>query len=739
MPLRRRRRGTEGGHEGARARTRRIVPALHDAGWALPASLAEGRLPVATRLGVRDSPWTAAVDGRGAVSPTPGWFTLDWAVGADDRWYVPAREAGVEQVRVDHAPVVETRLRVPGGHVVHRAYGVRGPRFAGDDEWIVVEVENATSVPVAIAWLIRPWTPDAVGTVPSIDLRPAEGAAGSGPWHLWAGELAAVLPRRPSRWAAGVGDDGGADPLAAVLSGDALAEWDGVQRLWPAGAADGVAASGTWSALGGDRVEVTSDDGLASLALLVPVPHTATTSIVLPRGVAADEPVTATSVGWPAERANAEAIARGWTNLAERGPRVELPDPVLADAVAGARRSVALCHRVTRVATDDDRRAVPLVHSVEPTGGWGGGAGGAGAVGEQMEVLAALAWWGEHDTVDQALFGWPDGQQRGGGFGSEAATAAALRALAAHAVAAGDAGPARAWLPELGGAVEWLGRRVRRLPPDADPRVVADGLDAGALLLGALDQPEAAARIAVDAAAARAAAPPAPVGPTLDLDGPAVAPRAVGAAAVAATRAGGDASAIWALLRRASATWTWPDPERWVGDDGLAQTRLLAAVARLLVDDRADGLALTTWMPPAWWGLGWEVHGAPTRWGRVSYAVRWHSGRPALLWELGEPLPGVTGDPVVRVPGLDASWSSTERRGEALLTAVPPPEEADAGPEVATGGVAVAAPPRSVWRPQDPGPDAPDGADGGQASGPAAPDRSDDTAAGPPDEGTSFT
>jgi hypothetical protein len=213
----------------------------------------------------------------------------------------------------------------------------------------------------------------------------------------------------------------------------------------------------------------------------------------------------------------------------------------------------------------------------------------------------------------------------------------------------------------------------------------------------------------------------------LDLDAPAITPRTIAAAALAATRAGTDASAIWALLRRASSTWTWPDPERWVGDDGLVAARLLTALGRLLVSDGPEGLALTTWMPPAWWGLGWEVHDAPTRWGRLSYAVRWHSGRPALLWELSEPLEGVVGDPVLTAPGLDPSWSTTERRGEALLATVAPPADVEIGPDPATGGAAVAAPPRSVWRPQDPGPDAPP---------PPAP-----TDEGPPTEGpdTSFS
>lgn len=77
-----------------------------------------------------------------------------------------------------------------------------------------------------------------------------------------------------------------------------------------------------------------------------------------------------------------------------------------------------------------------------------------------------------------------------------------------------------------------------------------------------------------------------------------------------------------------------------------------------------------------------------------------------MLWELGPPAPGVPEQVRLTAPGLDRSWSSTERRGEALLAPVAPPAEVDPGPSGATGGVAIAAPPRSVWRPQDPGPDA---------------------------------
>ena len=58
------------------------------------------------------------------------------------------------------------------------------------------------------------------------------------------------------------------------------------------------------------------------------------------------------------------------------------------------------------------------------------------------------------------------------------------------------------------------------------------------------------------------------------------------------------------------------------------------------------------------------MHDAPTRaFGRVSFAVRWHGDRPALLWECEQ----VGGR--LRAPGLDPEWSTTDRQGEALLAA----------------------------------------------------------------------
>jgi hypothetical protein len=112
-------------------------------------------------------------------------------------------------------------------------------------------------------------------------------------------------------------------------------------------------------------------------------------------------------------------------------------------------------------------------------------------------------------------------------------------------------------------------------------------------------------------------------------------------------------STVLALLGSASATMTWPN----------GPAPLLRAVHDLLVVSSDDGSArLLVDLPREWRGQGVEVHDAPTLAGRISYAVRWHGARPALLWECERPVR-------LTAPGLDPAWSAAESRGEALLRA----------------------------------------------------------------------
>jgi hypothetical protein len=93
------------------------------------------------------------------------------------------------------------------------------------------------------------------------------------------------------------------------------------------------------------------------------------------------------------------------------------------------------------------------------------------------------------------------------------------------------------------------------------------------------------------------------------------------------------------------------------------------AAARVLshvIDSSASGrIDLLPDVPDGWRGQPIDVRGCGTSNGRVSFSVRWHGERPALLWERT----GGSDAIELRCPGLDPSWSSLEREGEALLAA----------------------------------------------------------------------
>jgi len=70
-------------------------------------------------------------------------------------------------------------------------------------------------------------------------------------------------------------------------------------------------------------------------------------------------------------------------------------------------------------------------------------------------------------------------------------------------------------------------------------------------------------------------------------------------------------------------------------------------------------------IPETWWGTNFEAHGLvadPHR--TLSYAVRWHGARPAILWEVS----GVAGL-VLSGGSADPEWHSVDSSGEALLAA----------------------------------------------------------------------
>ena len=88
---------------------------------------------------------------------------------------------------------------------------------------------------------------------------------------------------------------------------------------------------------------------------------------------------------------------------------------------------------------------------------------------------------------------------------------------------------------------------------------------------------------------------------------------------------------------------------------------LLLCLRALLAFEDADGsLTLLAELPDSSRGQTLDVRDVPTRHGPLSYSVRWHGARPALLWSAPA---GVR----VSAPGLDPDWSSGDASGEALL------------------------------------------------------------------------
>jgi hypothetical protein len=699
-----------------------------------PAFVPRGHLPFLTNVthrnwtavGNLDSAWEAIVDPRGLVTPWFDDWSLDWWVGAEDRWHLPSREVGVRQRLVGDAPVVETAMRVPGGDAVARVYAMRRRSVEGGGELVIVEIENASRAPVAIALAVRPYNPEGLSVIERLGLH-------GGTTVTVDGRVALLLPRPPARLAASTFHDG--DSAGTVMSGAAGERWPGSVR---------------------------DPAGLAQAAFVYPLAHGATLRAALPldpprrtrrRGVARRR--AAHAPAFPTGLPPAEAVARGWQAQSGRGLRLVLPDARLASAVEANRRFLLVLHD-----GDEITPGPSTYHRF-----W---------FRDAAYLLAALDRYGYHDEAAQVLASYPGRQHVDGFFFSQRkewdANGAALWALAHHWRLTHDAALIETMVGPIARGVHWIdrkrhSRKAKRNEPPLRGLLPAGvsaehlgpfdyfywddfwgvaGLRAGAELLRAVGQPESAADADRFAAAmwddverslaltaARLGTTAIPAGPRRRVDAGAIGslvacspldllppddPRIAATADVIRDRfmlAGGRAfyqsishtglgtyltlqlagvelragdrrcldRLAW-MLDRATPTWTWPEAIHprldggCMGDGhhGWAAAELLTFVRDLLVREAGDGVALASLVPDEWYGQGWEVHDAPTARGRVSYAVRWHGRRVALLWEVTAH-PG--GGPVrLTAPGLDPAWSTTEPQGEALLGPVPSPAPA---------------------------------------------------------------
>jgi hypothetical protein len=318
--------------------------------------------------GARD----ATVDGTGVVSPRASGWQLDWWIGADDRWHVPAREAAVRQQLVDGMPVVQTSMRVPGGDAVQRVYGAP----AGDvGEVAVVEITNDSAAPFVAALVVR--------GAASLDLDAATVFAD--------GRSALRTSRPPSRWAAST--DGTTE--ATVTAGDA---------------SDGPFAH-------------RQDRGARIVgAFLYPVAHRTTLRAVVSLGT---QGIGTTE---PAALPDAPAVVRGWQAQLDRGLRVELPDEQLQNAVESARAATVLAGQAWRVeptvaAVLEDwgldaeaalawgrltGRARRKLRRRAPTPGtWSDALAGVGAPAPELLAAVRAALIQDHETEVALFADWP--------------------------------------------------------------------------------------------------------------------------------------------------------------------------------------------------------------------------------------------------------------------------------------------------------------------------------------------
>jgi hypothetical protein len=98
-----------------------------------------------------------------------------------------------------------------------------------------------------------------------------------------------------------------------------------------------------------------------------------------------------------------------------------------------------------------------------------------------------------------------------------------------------------------------------------------------------------------------------------------------------------------------------PSPKPVDPPDGIATIPWLESTFAV------GGALLPTGLPDAWLGQSLEVYGVPTSaTSTVSFALRWHGERPAILWEQ-------TGDAVeLAAPAMAPGWRTADRVGEAL-------------------------------------------------------------------------
>lgn len=92
--------------------------------------------------------------------------------------------------------------------------------------------------------------------------------------------------------------------------------------------------------------------------------------------------------------------------------------------------------------------------------------------------------------------------------------------------------------------------------------------------------------------------------------------------------------------------------------DALTAAQTVIAVRNSIVDDTKKAIDVLPAFEDSWRGRSIEVSDLPTNFGPLSFAVRWHGDKPALLWDAPAPL---------SAKAVSASWATAKAAGEELV------------------------------------------------------------------------
>ncbi len=235
------------------------------------------------RLGNLGSENRADVGNGGIIRLSYPAVQIEFWVGADDRWHIPATAITARQSLVGDAPVIRTSVRVPGGDATLVTYTIR----QGRHDLLVTDVANESAVPFAIAIVVH--AEEASLALDGAVLR----------CH---GEAIVYLSGAPQLALSNVG----VSPGAGV---------DASNEVLLAG-------------LRGRRAHPSAElpAAFSEVALLMPVSHATTMRVVVALGPA---PVAAAPPVFGA-LPSPEQVVRGWDGQRRGAAHFDLPDPALA-------------------------------------------------------------------------------------------------------------------------------------------------------------------------------------------------------------------------------------------------------------------------------------------------------------------------------------------------------------------------------------------------------------------------